>query len=72
MEDKSLHPRLKNVLGHLKRKTAQLIVPTGTKVHMTLGGKRSLKEVFNLYYLANEFMIPEIGLLTQGFSKLMF
>ena len=68
-EDKSVHLRLKNVLGRPKRKTAQLILPQGTKVHMRLGGKRSVKEVFNLCHLANEFMIPEIGLLTQGFFE---
>ena len=36
---------------------------------MTLRGKGSVKEVFNLYHLANEFMIPEIGLHTQVFFE---
>ena len=64
-EDKSVHQSLKDVLGHPKRKTAQLLVPQGTKVHMILGGKHSVKEVFNLCLLANEFMIPKIGLHAQ-------
>ena len=68
-EDKSVHQSLKDVLGHPKRKTAQLLVPQGTKVHMILGGKHSVKEVFNLCLLANEFMIPEIGLHTQVFFE---
>ena len=68
-EDKSVHQRLKEVLGRPKRNIAQLLVPQGTKVHMTLGGKHSVEEVFNLYHLANEFMIPEIGLNTQVFFE---
>ena len=68
-QDESLHQRLKDVLGRPKRKTAQLMVPQGAKVHMTLGGKHSVKEVFNLCHLANEFMIPEIGLHTQVFFE---
>ena len=69
MEDKSIHQRLKNVLGRPKRKTAQLIVPQETKVHMPLGGKRSVKEGFNLCHLANEFIIPKIDLHTQVFFE---
>ena len=68
-DDKSVHQRLKDALGRPKRKTAQLLVPQGTKIHMTLGGKHSVKEVFNLCHLANEFMIPEIGLHTQVFFE---
>ena len=36
---------------------------------MTLGGKHSVKKVFHLPYLANEFMITEIGLQTQVFFE---
>ena len=36
---------------------------------MVLGGKRSVKVVFNLCPLANEFMTLEIGLHTEGFFK---
>ena len=36
---------------------------------MTLGGKGSVKEVFNLCHLANEFIIPEIGLHTKVFFE---
>ena len=64
-QDESFHQRLKDVLNRPKRKTAQLMVPEGAKVHMTLGGKRSVQEVFNLRTLGNEFMIPEIGLHTR-------
>ena len=42
-EDKSVHQRLKDVLGRPKRKTAQLLMPQETKVHMTPRGKRSVK-----------------------------
>ena len=52
-----------------KRKTAQLIVPRGTKVCMTLGGKRSVKEVYNLCQLADEFMMPQLGMHTQIFVE---
>ena len=45
------------------------MVPEGAKVHMTLGGKRSVQEVFNLRTLGNEFMIPEIGLHTRVFFE---
>ena len=31
---------MKDVLSRPKQKTAQLMVPEGAKVHMTLGGKR--------------------------------
>ena len=68
-EDKSVHQRLKDVLGHPKHKTAQHLVPQGTKVHITLGGKYSVKEVFNVCHSANEFMIPEMGLHTQVFLE---
>ena len=64
-KDKSVHQRLQAVLGRLKHKTAQLIVPQGSKVLMTLGGKHSVEEVFDLCHLANEFMIPKIGLHAQ-------
>ena len=36
---------------------------------MTLGGKRSVQEVFNLRTLGNEFMIPEIGIHTRVFFE---
>ena len=68
-QDESFHQRLKDVLGPLKRKSAQLMVPEGAKVHMTLGGKSSVKEVFNLCTLGNKFMIPEIGLHTRVFLE---
>ena len=64
-QDESFHQRLKDVLNRPKRKTAQLMVPGGAKVYMTLGGKRSVQEVFNLHTLGNEFMIPDIGLHTR-------
>ena len=67
MQDESFHLRLKDVLSCPKRKTAQLIVFEGAKVHITLGGKRSVREVFNLNTLGNEVMIPEIGLDTRVF-----
>ena len=41
-QDESFHQRLQDVLSRPKRKTAQLMVPKGAKVHMTLGGKRSV------------------------------
>ena len=41
----------------------------GAKVHITLGGKRSVREVFNLSTLGNEVMIPEIGLDTRVFLE---
>ena len=41
-QDESFHQRLKDVLSCPKWKTAQLTVPEGAKVHMTLGGKRSV------------------------------
>ena len=68
-QDESFHQRLKDVLSRPKRKTAPLRVPEGAKVHMTLGGKRSVQEVFNLSSLGNEFMIPEIGLHTRVFFE---
>ena len=60
---------MNNVLGRPKRKTAKLIVPQGTKDHLSLPGKRSGKEAFNLCNLANEFLFPEIGLHIQVFFE---
>ena len=68
-EDTSVHQRLKDSFERLKRKIAQLLLPQGTKVHMKLGGKHSVNEVFNLCHLANEFVMPEIGLHTQVFFE---
>ena len=48
------------------------MVPEGAKFHMTLGGKGSVQEVFNLRTLGNEFMIPEIGLHTRVFFETSF
>ena len=64
-QDESFYQRLKDVLSRPKWKSAQLMVPEGAKFHMTLGGKGSVQEVFNLRTLGNEFMIPEIGLHTR-------
>ena len=64
-EDKSVHQRLQEVLRRPKREPGQLVLPQGIKVHMTPGGKRSVKDVFNLCHLANEFMILDIGLYTK-------
>ena len=44
---KSFHKKVKDIV-HVKQMTAHLIVPKGTKVCMTLGGKHSVKEVYNL------------------------
>ena len=45
------------------------MVPKGIKVCMTLGGKRSMKEVYNLRQLADEFIIPQLGMHIQIFVE---
>ena len=39
---------------------------------MTLGGKRQVKEIFNLHHLAEEFMMPELSLHTRCILKIRF
>ena len=51
MEHKCVPQRLKDVCGRLKHKIVQLIVPKGTKVHITLRENHSIKEVLHLYHL---------------------
>ena len=63
MEGKPFYQKLKDVV-RAKQKTAKLMVPQGTKVCMTLEGKRSVKEVYNLHQLADKFMISQLGMHT--------
>ena len=68
VEDKTIHQKLKDIMRP-KRNTTELIVTQGAKVNMTFGGKRSIKEIYNLGHLAEEFMIPELDLHTQEFFE---
>ena len=67
-ENESFYRRLVSVLC-LKRRVDKFTVTQGEKVHMTLGGPRSIKEIYNLHQLAEAFSIPELQLQTRVFFE---
>jgi len=43
-----------------KRTNDILIIKEGTRMFMTLRGKQSIKEIYNITYIAEVFMIPDL------------
>jgi len=46
---------------HPKRKEIRLILPSGTRIYITLQGKGAIQVIYNLVRVAEEFMILELG-----------
>ena len=68
LEDPAIKVKVTSILRPI-RKDTQLVVPDGTRIFMTLQGKRSTKEIYHLSHLAEEYMIPEIGSQMQQFFE---
>ena len=68
LEDPAIKVKVMAILRVIHKDT-QLVVPDDKRIFMTLGGKRSIKEIYHLSHLAEEYMIPEIGPQIQQFFE---
>ena len=59
VEIPNIKERIKGVLCP-KRTNDILIIKEGTKMFMILGGKQSIKEIYNIAHIAKAFMIPDL------------
>ena len=67
-EKESFHRRLVGVLRP-KRRANEFSITQGEKVHMTLGGPRSIKEIYNLHQFAKASSILEFQLPIEVFFE---
>jgi len=58
-ENPDIKERMKGVL-HPKRTNNVLIVKEGTRMFMTLRGKQSIKEIYNITHIVEAFIIPDL------------
>ena len=59
MENLDIEARIKGVLCP-KQTNNQLIINKGTRMFMTLCGKQSIKEIYNITHIAEAFIIPDL------------
>jgi len=60
VEIPDIKKRVKGVLRP-KRTNNVLIIKEGTRMFMTLRGKQSIKEIYNIVHIAEAFMIPDLA-----------
>jgi len=59
VENPDIKERMKGV-SHPKRTNNVLIIKEGTRMFMTLRGKQSMKEIYNVAHIAEAFIIPDL------------
>jgi len=59
VEIPDIKKRMKGVLRP-KQTNDVLIIKEGNRMFMTLRGKQSIKEIYNITYIAEAFMIPDL------------
>jgi len=71
VEIPDIKERVKGVLRP-KQTNNVLIVKDGTRMFMTLRGKQSIKEIYNLVHIAEAFMIPDLARHVKHFLEWNF